>query len=92
MELRKAVDGAVEQLRGRMFEPIPERIFGGVAEPEVRPEVDDRGPAGRELRDERGGRSVGKREKDRIDRRERRVHVEAGDRRGRRPDGDSAAG
>ena len=43
MELRQAVDRLVEEIRPRVLEAVPARIVGGVAKPEVGPEVDDGG-------------------------------------------------
>ena len=66
MELRQAVDGALEQVGPRVLEAVPARVVGGVAQPEVGPEVDDRGPAREEVRDERRGRAVGEGQEDGI--------------------------
>ena len=67
MELRKAVDGDVEQLGRGVLEAVPARIVGGVAQPEVRPEVDDRGAGGEQVRDEPGRRAVGEGQERRVD-------------------------
>ena len=71
MQLGQAVDGVVEELGSRVLEAVPARVVGRVAEPEVGPEVDDRGAVGHEVRDEAGGRAVGQGEEDGIDLRQR---------------------
>ena len=47
MQLGQAVDGDVEELGDRVLEAVPARVVGRVAKPEVGPEVDDGGAAGR---------------------------------------------
>ena len=42
VELREPVDGRGEQLGPRVLEVVPGGVVGGIAEAEVRPEVDDR--------------------------------------------------
>ena len=48
----------------RVLEAVPARVVGGVAEAEVGPEVDDRGAAGDDRRNELRGRPVGERQED----------------------------
>ena len=50
-----------------MLEAIPARVVGRIAQPEVRPEVDDGGAVGHEVRDEAGRRAVGEGEERGID-------------------------
>ena len=50
MELRQAVDRALEQVGPRMVEAVPARVVGRVAQPEVGPQVDDRGAGRDEVR------------------------------------------
>ena len=42
VELRQAVDGALEEVRARVLEAVPARVVGRVAQAEVRALVDDR--------------------------------------------------
>ena len=59
MELREAVDGGGEELGPRVLEAVPGGVVGGVAEAEVRAEVDDRLALVEELVDPRRDRPVG---------------------------------
>ena len=59
MELGQAVDGDVEEVGPRVLEAVPARVVGRVAQPEVGPEVDDRGAGGDELRDDASRRRRG---------------------------------
>ena len=64
MELREAVDRAGEELRPRVVEVVPGRVVRRVAEPEVRPQVDDGLAAVEELVDPVRNRSVREGEED----------------------------
>ncbi len=77
VELREAVDGAAEEVGPRVLEAVPARVVGGVAEPEVGAEVDDRRAGGGEVGDDLGRRAVGEGEEDRVRVGDRRVDVEA---------------
>ena len=46
----QAVDGGVEEVGPRVLEAVPARVVGGVAQPEVGAEVDDRGAGGDKVR------------------------------------------
>ncbi len=63
-----------------MLEAVPARVVGGVAQSEVRPEIDDGRASRGQLWDEFGCRAVRQGEEDRVDRRQGRVHLEAGPR------------
>ena len=58
VQLGQAVDGVARGARARVLEAVPARVVGRVAQPEVGPEVDDRGAVGDEVRDEAGRRAV----------------------------------
>ena len=66
MQLRQAVDGRVEELRVRVLEAVPARVVGRVAQPEVGPQVDDRGAGLGHRRHAPGGDAVGEGEEDRV--------------------------
>ncbi len=68
MQLGETVDGLVEQVRPRVLEAVPARIVGGVAQSEVGALVDDRGSVGDQPGHQLGGRSVGERHEDRVER------------------------
>ena len=78
MELGEAVHGAGEEVGPRMREAVPARVVGRVAEPEIRPQVDDRGAVRREVGHDLRGGAVGQRKEDRVRVGDRRVHVEPG--------------
>ena len=68
VELRQAVDRAVEEVGPRVLEAVPARVVGRVAQAEVGPEVDDRGARGGEVGDEPRAGAVGECQEDRVDR------------------------
>ena len=78
MQLGEAVHRALEQVGARMQEAIPARVVLGVAQPEVGPEIDDRGPGADEVADHPRRRPVGEGQEDRIDVGERAVDRVAG--------------
>ena len=78
MQLGQAVDGLIEEVGARMLEAVPARVVGRITEPEVGSEVDDRGPAGDEVRDDPGGRAVGQGQEHRIHGREPGPHGQSG--------------
>ena len=78
MQLGQAVDRDVEEVGVRVLEAVPARVVGGVAQAEVRPEVDDGGAGLDDRGDQGGGGAVGEGEEDRVDLGERGVDDEAG--------------
>ncbi len=64
VKLRQAVHGARQQVRPGMLEAIPARIVGRILEPEVRAEVDHRGPLADEGRSPLDGRPMGQGQED----------------------------
>ena len=73
MQFRQPVDRVVEEVRPWMLEPVPARVVLGVAESEVRTQVDDGRALVDELAGHRRGRAMREREEDGIDIGQRRV-------------------
>ena len=62
VELRQPVRSRRRELRRGMLEPVPARVVGRIAQPEVRSEVDHRGPVTCDLGNARRGGPVGQRQ------------------------------
>ena len=77
MELRQPVRGRGRELRMWMLEPVPARVIGRITQPEIRPEVDHRGPVTRDLGDARRGRAVGQRQEHGVRLGQRRIDGQA---------------